>query len=69
MTGFLRFLLAVGLVILGLLGFGTAIVAVFGSTVVASASGNSPSFVMPWVIGIVSAIVLLGGVYMLRNKK
>lgn len=66
--GFLKFLLAVGLVILGVFGIGSALVTCISAGVTSSMLGKNISSAPSWIIGIVSFVIFLGGVYMFRKK-
>ncbi len=68
MSGFLKFLLAIGLVILGGLMVLGAIMAALSSGIATSLNGGSSPSAVFWVIGIIGFIVFLGGVYMLRKN-
>jgi hypothetical protein len=67
MGGFLRFLLAVGLVILGIVLIGGAFTGGLQTGMANSLFGSHTSTAAFWVIGIVGFIVFLGGIYMLRR--
>ena len=66
--GFLKFLLAVGLIIFGILFM---VGSFFGGIRVGMANalfGSHVSSVSFWVVGIIGFVGFLGGVYMLRKK-
>ena len=69
MKGFLLFLLAVAL---SIIGFIIMIGSFFGAAESGMASGlfgghsNSASF---WIAGIIGFVMFLGGIYMLRNRR
>jgi len=66
--GFLKFLLAVGLVIIGVLGIGAALITCINIGVTSSMFGKDISSTPSWIIGIIAFVILLGGIYMLRKK-
>jgi hypothetical protein len=66
--GFLKFLLAIGLVIAGIIGiiWAFASCSLIGAS--SAMSGKYLSTAPSWILGIISFVVGLGGVYMLRRK-
>ena len=67
--GFLKFLLAIALCIIGVFLVVGAAGGFLNNLVKADMiGGQHPSAIWAWVVGIIGAIVFLGGIYMLRKK-
>ncbi len=65
--GFLKFLLAVFLVILGLFLMGAAFLSCLGGGITSVMSGTTNSEAPSWIMGIIGFVVMLGGIYMLKK--
>lgn len=66
--GFLKFLLAIGLVILGFLLMAGAFLSCVGSGITSSMFGTPTSETSFWLMGIIGFVIFLGGVYMLKKQ-
>lgn len=66
--GFLKFVLAVVLVIGGIILMASAFLGGMQIGIADAMFGGDTSQVFTWIIGIVGFIVLLGGIYMLRRR-
>ena len=66
--GFLKFLLAIGLVILGAFLTVGGVLSCANVNIMSSFIGSSTSETPFLIIGIVGIVVMLGGFYMLRKK-
>ena len=65
--GFLKFLLAVGLVILGGIIMFISFFGGMASGIQSALFGGNAGAALFWIMGIVGFITFLGGVYMLRH--
>ncbi len=65
--GFLKFLLAIALIIAGLIGIASSFLNCMSAGVGSALAGQNLSTTPFWVIGIVAFVVFLGGIYMLRK--
>ena len=66
--GFLKFLLAIALIIIGGLGMASAFLNCVSAGVASSLYGTSMSEAPYWIIGVVGFVIFLGGIYMLRKR-
>lgn len=66
--GFLKFLLAVALVIVGGLGMLSVPLSCISTGINSSLYGQTFSETPFWIIGIISFVIFLGGLYMLRKR-
>jgi len=67
MGGFLKFLLAIGLIILGIFLVGGSFLGGIQAGMYSSLFGGHINSASYWVIGIIGFVVFLGGIYLLRK--
>jgi len=66
---FLKFVLAVVMVIAGIVGIGVGFLNCIGAGITSARLDKDISTAPYWIIGIIAFLVLLGGVFMLSKKK
>jgi hypothetical protein len=66
--GFLKFLGAIAMIIIGLLGVVSSFLGCISNGISSSITGRGSSDAVFWIIGIISFVIFLGGIYVLRRK-
>ena len=66
--GFLKFLLAVALVIVGGLGMLSVPFSCIEAGMTSTMYGTNFSETFYWIVGVVAFVIFLGGIYMLRKR-